>query len=97
MGESNTIQAGTGDFRPDSGDVVLDADVSARVSTPMLEFNKQINASNGDPDFINSAARGSPFSKAKRPRLWVVASMHPCTTRKVDQPGTGHSEISQGD
>lgn len=51
-GESTTIQAVTGDFCSACGEVILDATESARVSAAMLEFNKQVNASIVDPDFV---------------------------------------------
>ncbi len=34
------------------GEAVLDSEESARVSAPMLKFNKQVNASIVDPEFI---------------------------------------------
>lgn len=50
--ESTTLAAVTGGFCPACGESVLDADESARVSAAMLEFNKQVNASMVDPNFI---------------------------------------------
>lgn len=50
--ESTIIPAVTGDFCPACGGAVLDADESTRVSTAMLEFSKQVNASIVDPGFI---------------------------------------------
>ncbi|MBC9249122.1 antitoxin [Pseudomonas alcaligenes] len=50
--ESTTIPAVTGDFCPACGETVLDAGESARVSAAMLGFNKQVNASIVDPNFI---------------------------------------------
>ncbi|MCG0477191.1 type II toxin-antitoxin system MqsA family antitoxin [Pseudomonas aeruginosa] len=50
--ESTTIPAVTGDFCPACGEAVLDAGESTRVSTAMLGFNKQVNASIVDPSFI---------------------------------------------
>lgn len=50
--ESTTIPAVTGDFCPACGEAVLDVGESARVSTAMLGFNKQVNASIVDPSFI---------------------------------------------
>jgi len=50
--ESTTLAAVTGDFCPACGESVLDADESARVSAAMLDFNKQVNASMVDPNFI---------------------------------------------
>jgi len=55
--ESTTIPAVTGDFCPACGEAVLDAGESARVSTAMLEFNKQVNASIVDPSFIASVRK----------------------------------------
>ena len=51
-GESTTIPAITGDFCPACGEAILDAAESARTSALMLEFNKQVNASIVDPEFI---------------------------------------------
>lgn len=50
--ESTTIPAVTGDFCLACGEAVLDAGESARVSAAMLGFNKQVNASIVDPNFI---------------------------------------------
>ncbi len=51
-GEMTTIPAVTGDFCPACGEAVLDAAESARTSASMLDFNKQVNASIVDPEFI---------------------------------------------
>jgi HTH-type transcriptional regulator/antitoxin MqsA len=51
-GESTLIPAVTGEFCPACGEAVLDATESARVSSAMLEFNKQVNAAIVDPAFI---------------------------------------------
>jgi HTH-type transcriptional regulator/antitoxin MqsA len=51
-GESTMIPAVTGDYCPACGEAVLDATESARVSTAMQEFNKQVNASIIDPGYI---------------------------------------------
>jgi HTH-type transcriptional regulator/antitoxin MqsA len=51
-GESTTIPEVSGEFCPACGEAVLDRKESARVSTLMLEFNKQVNASIVDPAFI---------------------------------------------
>ncbi len=51
-GETTTIPAVRGDFCPACGESVLAAAESKRVSTAMLDFNKQVNASVVDPDFI---------------------------------------------
>jgi HTH-type transcriptional regulator / antitoxin MqsA len=52
-GEPTTIPMVVGDFCPACGDSVLDMAESARVSAAMLEFNKQVNASIVDPNFIS--------------------------------------------
>ena len=44
--ESTSIAAVTGDFYPACGDALLDARESARVSTAMLAFKEQIDATN---------------------------------------------------
>jgi HTH-type transcriptional regulator/antitoxin MqsA len=51
-GESSVIPAVTGDFCPACGEAILDATESARSSAMMLEFNKRVNASIVDPEFI---------------------------------------------
>jgi len=51
-GESTAIPAVRGDFCPACGESVLAAAESSRVSSAMLEFNKQVNASIVDPAFI---------------------------------------------
>lgn len=56
-GESTALPAVTGEFCPACGEAVLDAAESARVSAAMLEFNKQVNASIVDPDFIASVRK----------------------------------------
>lgn len=56
-GESTTIPGVTGDFCPACGESILDAAESARTSSMMLDFNKQVNASIVDPEFIVSVRR----------------------------------------
>jgi len=56
-GESTTIPGVTGDFCPACGEVILDAAESTRSSAMMLDFNKQVNASIVDPDFIVSVRK----------------------------------------
>ncbi|MGH9607370.1 MAG: type II TA system antitoxin MqsA family protein [Terracidiphilus sp.] len=51
-GENTAVPAVTGDFCPACGEAVLGAAESARASGLMLEFNKQVNASIVDPEFI---------------------------------------------
>jgi HTH-type transcriptional regulator/antitoxin MqsA len=51
-GESTLISAVAGEFCTACGEVVLDDAESNRVSQSMLQFNKQVNASIVDPDFI---------------------------------------------
>ncbi len=50
-GESTFIPAVTGDFCSACGESILDAAESARASSMMLDFNKQVNASIVDPEF----------------------------------------------
>jgi HTH-type transcriptional regulator/antitoxin MqsA len=52
-GESTSIPAVTGEFCPACGEAILDASESARASALMLEFNRQVNASIVDPEFIS--------------------------------------------
>ena len=56
-GEVTTIPLVTGDFCPTCGEAILDAAESTRTSALMLEFNKQINASIVDPEFIASVRK----------------------------------------
>jgi HTH-type transcriptional regulator / antitoxin MqsA len=56
-GESTMIPAVTGDFCPACGEVVLDMGESIRTSASMLAFNKQVNASIVNPDFIASVRK----------------------------------------
>jgi HTH-type transcriptional regulator / antitoxin MqsA len=56
-GESTIIPTVTGDFCPACGEVVLDMGESTRTSAAMLTFNKQVNASIVDPDFIASVRK----------------------------------------
>jgi len=51
-GESTVIPAVTGDFCPACDESILNADESRRTMNFMLEFNKQVNASIVDPEFI---------------------------------------------
>lgn len=56
-GERTMIPGVTGDFCPGCGEAVLDAAESARASAMMLDFNKQVNASIVDPEFIVSVRK----------------------------------------
>lgn len=56
-GESTAIPAVTGDFCPACGEAVLDAKKSAQVSELIRNFNKQVNASIVDPQFIASVRK----------------------------------------
>jgi len=51
-GETTTFLAVSGNFCPRCGEVISDMVESANVSALMLEFNKQVNASIVDPEFI---------------------------------------------
>ncbi|MBP6534116.1 MAG: type II toxin-antitoxin system MqsA family antitoxin [Arenimonas sp.] len=51
-GETTVVPAVSGDFCPACGEVVLDKLASACVSSAMLAFNKQVNASIVDPAYI---------------------------------------------
>lgn len=51
-GETTTIPAVAGGYCPDCGESLLDAAESSRVSAAMVAFNRQVNASIVDPDFI---------------------------------------------
>ncbi|HET7837469.1 type II toxin-antitoxin system MqsA family antitoxin [Variovorax ginsengisoli] len=56
-GESTVIEGVAGDFCPACGESVLDIAESSRVSAAMLAFNKQVNGSIVDPDFITQVRK----------------------------------------
>lgn len=56
-GESTMIRAVTGQFCPACGESVLDAAESSRVSSAMLDFNRQVNAAIVDPEFVAGVRR----------------------------------------
>jgi HTH-type transcriptional regulator / antitoxin MqsA len=56
-GESTVMQQVTGDFCAACNESVLDAAESRRTMNLMLAFNKQVNASIVDPDFIASVRK----------------------------------------
>lgn len=51
-GVSTVIQSAIGDFCPACGEGVFNIKESNRISTEMLAFNKQVNATIIDPNFI---------------------------------------------
>lgn len=51
-GESTIIPAVTGEFCPACDESILAVEESRRTMSLMLEFNKQVNATIVDPDFI---------------------------------------------
>ena len=51
-GESTILTSVAGDFCPVCGEAVLEKGEAERVSSLMMEFNKQVNASIVDPEFI---------------------------------------------
>jgi HTH-type transcriptional regulator / antitoxin MqsA len=56
-GETTVIPAVTGEFCPACDESILNADESRRTMCFMLEFNKQVNASIVDPNFIVSVRK----------------------------------------
>ncbi len=56
-GESTDLPQVTGDFCPACDEYILDAAESRRTMDLMLAFNKQINASIVDPEFIVSVRK----------------------------------------
>ncbi|MDD1616388.1 MAG: HTH-type transcriptional regulator / antitoxin for MqsR toxin [Methylococcaceae bacterium NSP1-2] len=56
-GETTVIPTVTGEFCPACDESILDADESRRTMCFMLEFNKQVNASIVDPNFIISVRK----------------------------------------
>lgn len=51
-GETTLIPDVVGEFCPACGETILDVAESTRISTAMLEFNRQVNASIVEPGFI---------------------------------------------
>ena len=51
-GKKTTLSGVEGDFCPACGEVIVAAAAATRVSALMLAFNKQVNASAVDPEFI---------------------------------------------
>lgn len=56
-GETTIIPAVTGEFCPACDESILNAEESRRTMCFMLEFNKQVNASIVDPNFIVSVRK----------------------------------------
>jgi HTH-type transcriptional regulator / antitoxin MqsA len=56
-GESTVLHQVTGDFCAACDELVLDAAESRRTMNLMLAFNKQVNASIVDPDFVASVRK----------------------------------------
>lgn len=56
-GETTIIPAVNGDFCPACGDSLHDAEESERLSSAMLQFNKQVNGSIVDPLFISNTRK----------------------------------------
>lgn len=56
-GETTLIPAVTGEFCPACDESILNVDESRRTMCFMLEFNKQVNASIVDPNFILSVRK----------------------------------------
>lgn len=56
-GEETIIPTVTGDHCPACGEAMLDMAESTRTSALMLEFNKEVNASNVDPAFITNVRK----------------------------------------
>lgn len=56
-GETSILPQVTGDFCPACDESILDAEESRRTMSLMLEFNKQVNASIVDPEFIASVRK----------------------------------------
>src|SRR5690242_4861555 len=53
-GESTVIPSVTGDFCPACGESVLALDEARRLSSFMLDFNRQVDASYVEPEFVTS-------------------------------------------
>ena len=68
--ESTIIPDVEGEFCPACGDTVLSAKESTRVSAAMLEFNKQVNASIVDPNFIAKTRKKLALDQQEASRLF---------------------------
>ena len=68
--ESTIIPNVKGDFCSACGEIVLSAEESVRVSAAMLEFNKQINASIVDPNFIARTRKKLALDQQEASRLF---------------------------
>jgi len=69
-GESTIIPAVTGDFCPACDESILDAEESRRTMNLMLEFNKQVNASIVDPDFIASVRKKLALNQREASKIF---------------------------
>ena len=74
-GETTILPQVTGDFCPACDESVLDATESRRTMDLMLAFNKQVNASIVDPEFIASVRKKLRSTSARLPRFSAAASM----------------------
>ena len=69
-GESTLIPAVTGEFCPACDESILAVEESRRSMSLMLEFNKQVNASIVDPDFIANVRKKLAFDQREAAEIF---------------------------
>ena len=85
-GEATLIPAVTGDFCPACDESILAVEESRRTMALMLEFNKQINASIVDPDFIANVRKKLSLDQREAAEIFGAGSM-PSRVMKMVRPG----------
>lgn len=71
-GKAITMANVVGGYCPACGEMVLDAGESARVSTAMLDFNKQVNGAIADPGFIAMVRKKLALDQKEAAELYRV-------------------------
>jgi len=94
-GETTVIPAVTGEFCPACDESILDADESRRTMCFMLEFNKQVNASIVDPNFIVSVAKNCYLTNGKRQKFSAWCQCLLTLRKRQNQTTAGTGQIAQ--
>lgn len=68
--ENTIIEDVVGDYCTTCDEVILDSEESARVSAAMLAFNKQVNASIVDPNFITEVRKKIALTQQEAAELF---------------------------
>jgi HTH-type transcriptional regulator/antitoxin MqsA len=84
-GESTIIRGVTGDFCPACGEVVMEMAEGIRNSAEMLAFNKQVNASIVDPNFIASVRKKLALDQREAAEIFG-GGVNASRTRLANQP-----------